>query len=281
VTFESQSGDLSCFGEKASIVLRNITGAPGVDFTYTLLNTSDNSSKQGTIQFAQSLGEFSITDVAPGNYSVLVSQVQTSVAAACTDPVLSESTLLEIKGPSKALDTLYVIKAISLPDLATGSALVGVSPSGSEPYEATMELIEPLLSSQSYFADWTPVNLNNQNLKFERTFTNLFAGTYQLGLRDAAGCEKTFEVKIDVDTNISIPNIFTPNGDGVNDIFYIRNLPADAALIITNRWGKEVFRSGSYQNNWGGGETADGVYYYKLSLPNESITGWVEIVRGN
>ena len=86
---------------------------------------------------------------------------------------------------------------------------------------------------------------------------------------------------IKVDTDINIPNIFTPNGDGVNDIFFIRNLPTDAALIITNRWGKEVFRSGSYQNDWGGGDTADGVYYYKLTMPEESVTGWVEIVRGN
>jgi gliding motility-associated-like protein len=143
-----------------------------------------------------------------------------------------------------------------------------------------MELVEPLLSSHAYVADWTPVNLNNQNLKFERTFMNLYAGVYELGIRDAAGCEKTYSITINVDTAISIPNIFTPNGDGVNDVFYIRNLPTEAALVVTNRWGKEVFRSGAYQNDWNGGDTADGIYFFRLELPGEAITGWVEILRG-
>jgi len=76
-----------------------------------------------------------------------------------------------------------------------------------------------------------------------------------------------------------IPNIFTPNGDGANDLLVIRNLPANSQLFITNRWGKEVFSATDYKNDWTGGDIADGVYYYKLSADGQSYNGWIEILR--
>jgi gliding motility-associated-like protein len=76
-----------------------------------------------------------------------------------------------------------------------------------------------------------------------------------------------------------IPNIFTPNGDGANDLLVIRNLPANSQLFITNRWGKEVFSASDYKNDWTGGDIADGVYYYKLSADGQSYNGWIEILR--
>jgi gliding motility-associated-like protein len=78
---------------------------------------------------------------------------------------------------------------------------------------------------------------------------------------------------------VIIPNIFTPNGDGSNDFFEIRNLPASTSLSITNRWGKEVFSSSDYQNNWTAENISDGVYYYRLVADGEVMTGWVEILR--
>lgn len=79
---------------------------------------------------------------------------------------------------------------------------------------------------------------------------------------------------------IYIPNIFTPNGDGANDLFEIKNLPSNAKLIISNRWGKEVFSASDYQSDWTGDNVVDGVYYYRLTVNGESLTGWLEIMRG-
>lgn len=78
-----------------------------------------------------------------------------------------------------------------------------------------------------------------------------------------------------------VPNIFTPNGDNSNDTFFIRNLPANCKLVVTNRWGKQVFTSDNYQNNWTGDDATDGVYYYQLVVEGQRYTGWVEIMRGN
>lgn len=77
-----------------------------------------------------------------------------------------------------------------------------------------------------------------------------------------------------------VPNIFTPNGDGSNDLFVILNLPASTSLSITNRWGKEVYSESDYQNDWNGGDVVDGIYYYRLVVNGEASTGWVEIMRG-
>lgn len=77
-----------------------------------------------------------------------------------------------------------------------------------------------------------------------------------------------------------IPNVFTPNGDGTNDLLVIRNLPPNSQLMITNRWGKEVYSSADYKNDWSGDDIVDGIYFYKLKASDQSYTGWIEIMRG-
>ena len=278
VDFASAATNVICFGDNAEISLTAITGAPDLDFKFELVK--DGVTSSGTISVAQSLSEFKIQDLVPGNYQVRLTQNQSSVVAACTTPIASPFQNLLITGPAEALDTLYVNRVISFPDLATGSILLGIKESEEEPYEVRLELTQPLFPSQSFVLDWTAANRNPQNLKVELEIKNLYAGDYQLSLRDVLGCVKDYTITLNVDTNIFVPNVFTPNGDGVNDVFYIRNLPDDANLIITNRWGKEVFSSGNYQNDWTGGEIVDGVYFYRLGLTGESITGWIEIMRG-
>lgn len=159
--------------------------------------------------------------------------------------------------------------------------LIGIQESGQEPYEVRLELTQPLFPTQSYLLDWTAAARNPQNLKVEYSATKLFAGVYKLSVRDALGCEKEYSITLDVDTDVFIPNIFTPNGDGVNDVFFIRNLPAESNVVVTNRWGKEVYRSGDYKNDWGGGNSDDGIYYYRIQAGGQTFNGWLEIQRGN
>ena len=78
---------------------------------------------------------------------------------------------------------------------------------------------------------------------------------------------------------VIIPNIFTPNGDGSNDLFEIRNLRSSTTLSITNRWGKEVFSSSDYKNDWTADNVSDGIYYYRLVAEGEVMIGWLEILR--
>jgi gliding motility-associated-like protein len=78
-----------------------------------------------------------------------------------------------------------------------------------------------------------------------------------------------------------IPNVFTPNNDGKNDVFEIVGLTPKSRLIIVNRWGKVVFESNDYKNEWSGDSQASGPYYYLLIYSKNGLkyNGWVEIVR--
>jgi len=84
--------------------------------------------------------------------------------------------------------------------------------------------------------------------------------------------------------NIKIPNVFTPNNDGINDYFVVEGIEfvPDCQLLIFNRWGKKIYESASYKNDWDGGKYADGVYYYIFTLPadnNKSYNGTVTLLR--
>lgn len=85
--------------------------------------------------------------------------------------------------------------------------------------------------------------------------------------------------------DLIIPNIITPNSDGLNDLFEIQNLPENTEVIIFNRWGNLIFSSLNYQNNWNGKETsgkelADGVYYYKFKTTAGKIGyGFIHLIR--
>ncbi|MBP1670275.1 MAG: hypothetical protein H6Q21_2641, partial [Bacteroidetes bacterium] len=85
---------------------------------------------------------------------------------------------------------------------------------------------------------------------------------------------------------ISIPNSFSPNGDGVNDVFFIRGLPENSTLIIFDRAGNTLFESLSYTNNWDGKDRAgkalaSGTYWYVLSVSGqpEEYKGFVYLKK--
>jgi gliding motility-associated-like protein len=135
---------------------------------------------------------------------------------------------------------------------------------------------------QSYQTNWEPVELNS-NQRYQKDYDHLPAGRYSVMIRDEGGCEKELIGRVPLDTDIYIPNIFTPNEDGINDLFFIRNLPADngAKLVISDRWGKQVYSSNAYQNNWDAKDISDGIYFYRLKIGSgDPLTGWVEVLRG-
>jgi len=80
--------------------------------------------------------------------------------------------------------------------------------------------------------------------------------------------------------DIKIPNVFTPNGDGVNDIFEIRGIDkyAENRLTIVNRWGNMVYQKNNYLNEWNGNSLLDATYFYVLEV--KSITGNWKALKG-
>ena len=85
---------------------------------------------------------------------------------------------------------------------------------------------------------------------------------------------------------LEIPNVFTPNGDGVNDKFVIVGLEncMQRKLEVRNRAGQVVYRSNSYENTWDGGDCPDGMYRYMFLYTGDNgieqtLSGVVTIIR--
>lgn len=98
--------------------------------------------------------------------------------------------------------------------------------------------------------------------------------TYQVTVVDACGFVTVDTVVVDVllDCDLEVPNVFTPNGDGVNDFFVITaNGIKTFTIAIYNRWGTKVFESDDITKSWDGGDSNDGTYFYIVKA--ESING--------
>lgn len=127
-------------------------------------------------------------------------------------------------------------------------------------------------------------------------FTYVETGTFYptLTIYDELGCDTVYMKKINVNpVSLKIPSVFTPNGDGINDTFVISlgsagsDTPGNNSnnnrnrqdvnsetplseyyksneLMVMNRWGRVVYHSTDYQNDWDGGGLSDGTYFYVL-----------------
>lgn len=131
-------------------------------------------------------------------------------------------------------------------------------------------------------------------------YTQKSPGTFtvELNVKSAEyGCDTTFSKEITVmGVWLKIPNVFTPNGDGINDYFIIDNDPSGESstennentrgfeydsynplndyyittkLTIFNRWGRIVYKSDDYKNDWDGGNLPDGTYFYVVECIGE------------
>jgi len=82
------------------------------------------------------------------------------------------------------------------------------------------------------------------------------------------------------------PNVFTPNGDEMNEYFRIQGLPPNSGINVYNRWGNLIYENENYLNDWNGlsnqgDQLPEGTYYYIINsefFENPS-TGYVQLLR--
>jgi gliding motility-associated-like protein len=113
--------------------------------------------------------------------------------------------------------------------------------------------------------NWTPRNYVDNPSAKEPIITPLAAGniSYKVTFKDASTpciAEDSFRIVV-IDPNdldcaeAFLPNTFTPNGDGLNDVFGISNPRIITDLIsfeIWDRWGNKIFNSGNVADKWDG-----------------------------
>lgn len=134
---------------------------------------------------------------------------------------------------------------------------------------------------QSY--QWT---LNGDNLSTNSNVTVAAVGEYQVTVIDSNGCRNSDVIQIiEAPCEVEIYNVITPNNDGKNDVFEVKNLMDFPVrkLTVFNRWGKKVYSANPYNNDWDGGNLAAGVYYFILEYDNgikfETKKGSFNLIR--
>ncbi len=155
----------------------------------------------------------------------------------------------------------------------------------------SINLTAETVTGGNYF--WTGPNGYTSNVQ---NSVILFAsvaddGIYSLVV-SANGCTSdttTFAIVVsfcDV-ADFNIPEGFSPNGDGINDLFVIKGIDhyPDNSIVIFNRWGDKIFEASPYENTWdgkctvgfraGGDQLPIGTYFYLLNLGDGS-----EIIKG-
>ncbi|MES2515701.1 MAG: gliding motility-associated C-terminal domain-containing protein [Bacteroidota bacterium] len=112
------------------------------------------------------------------------------------------------------------------------------------------------------------------------------AGTFPvvITVTGSSGCSDRDTLWYVVDAVIEVPNVFTPNGDGANELLKFKNLELLGSnhLTIFNRWGKKVFEQDNYKNDWNGGGHTDGTYFFILTVPEATpnhYEGYVQLMR--
>lgn len=132
-----------------------------------------------------------------------------------------------------------------------------------------------------------PTYMNNPNILTPRVAPPV-SFRYQAFAESNNGCgTASDDVLVTVYKKVSIPNVFSPNGDGINDNWEIRALESYPGCRITvfDRYGKNIFSSTNYPTPWDGKKNGKplpaGTYYYiiDLNLANRLLKGAITIIR--
>lgn len=137
---------------------------------------------------------------------------------------------------------------------------------------------------------WFPSTGLNSATVFSPVAEPSVTTTYIIIVTDSNNCINADTVVVTVLQNIfdgKVSNLFTPNGDGLNDVWYvegIQNYPENEVFIY-NIYGAEVFKTTAYINDWqgtyNGSELPDGTYYYVILFKETNMTlrGAVDLLR--
>lgn len=158
----------------------------------------------------------------------------------------------------------------------------------------------------SFYWDFGDGTIDSVNFAEPHTYTSWGDYNVTLHVQSNSGCASEITHTVVIETDLIFPNVITPNGDGINDVWAIENLntninPEDPdgyrnnRLIIHDRWGKKVYDAKNYDTYakdgtiypgsqvFDGSGLNDGVYYYSFQYKGKAKTitfnGSITIVR--
>jgi gliding motility-associated-like protein len=150
------------------------------------------------------------------------------------------------------------------------------------------------MNSQTQLPREFKQNSNSRDQKVQWSYDS--SGTYWVCLiaTNASGCSDTLCKPVNINLFINLANVFTPSGDGLNDVFRVPLQGQDVYEIrIFNRWGERVFFSEDPKVSWNGKINNDGpdapsgTYFYQMEYRFKGkekvnrVNGTVNLIRPN
>lgn len=250
---------ISCVGEK--VIPVTVRPAPKVTFTAVpgiCLNDSSNYTITQASETTGLPGAFIFT----GN-GVSAAGVFSPLAAGAGESTITYTYTSDngCKDSAEQKITVFPNPTVDLP------AKVFVLQGGSV-------ILQPVITGNITKYTWSPATwLDNAAIQTPRS-TPAGDTTYRLTVSSSAGCSAYDEVKVFFLTEPIIPNAFSPNSDGINDVWSIPSLESfgNSIVQVFNRYGKIVFNSTGYHKPWDGTYNGSalpvGVYYYLINAGN-------------
>ncbi len=137
--------------------------------------------------------------------------------------------------------------------------------------------------------NWMPatyLSSSNSPYPFTRPGNDI---TYKITVLGEGPCKATANTTVKLQRKLDVPNVFSPNGDGTNDTWHIKNIEGYPAcgVEVFNRWGSRVFYTKNYTAEWNGSFNGHplpaGTYYYIINtnstVKNTVLSGSITILK--
>lgn len=184
----------------------------------------------------------------------------------------------------------FVVRTVAInssgcKDTATKNIRINPLPTVTMPSAITMQVGFPITIPATYTSNvmswtWSPSTTLNCADCPQPVANPKFNTKYTVSFIDSNSCKNTGDIQIVVickNANVFVPNTFSPNGDGSNDIFYVRGRGLDRvkSLRIFNRWGEIVFEQQNFPVNdamygwdgkYKGNKPVPDVYVYQVEV---------------
>ena len=249
--------------------------------------------------------------ICAGDSIVLIASAADNITYAWTGPDEFKSTLAKpvIYNSTNENSGEYRLNVIDKNKCSSDTTIAAVTvhtidltiatpPTICEGLSVLLEVANPQ-TSWSYL--WTGPEgfISNKNSPFITQINSDKLGTYTIHVTDERKCTATETITLTFaacEDKFTVPEGFSPNGDGINDFLIIRGLSnyPNHSIVIFNRWGEKVYQAAPYNNDWkglsqfgivvgvGAGDVLpEGTYFYLLDKNNgeDPIKGSIYLKR--
>lgn len=232
-----------CEGQIVTIGTQNFD-QPGTYVVNLLASTTCDSTVTLNLEFADQLVTEIIDTICAGETFTI------------GDLTVSESGSYTVTIPVTETCDSIVNLTLTVENLPSVTASVDKS----EVEPGTQVQLEASTQNEGVSFNWQPVVLVSNPSIFNPTAVVQNDTWFVVEVNTAQGCSARDSVFVDVvivdcfDNNVFLPNAFTPNGDGKNDVYFVRSIiPLEyMSLMIYNRWGEKVFETDVQTKGWDG-----------------------------